>query len=97
MEVVSAITVGFTTSYYCSFTVYLLCVPTNVDTCTVSVDIHALVCHATYLLKQRGMSALGKGDTHGLAAAHFVVTLCIRWAWEIPARLWQQVSLLANF
>lgn len=51
MEAVSAITAGFTTSYYCSFTVYLLRVPTNVDTCSVPVDIRASVCHATHLLK----------------------------------------------
>lgn len=58
MGAVSAITVGFTTSYYCSFTVYLLCVPTYVDACSVPVDIRASMCHVTYLLKHRGMSDL---------------------------------------
>lgn len=58
MGAVSTDTVGFTTSYYCSFTFYLLCVPTYVDACSVPVDVRASMCHATHLLKHRGMSAL---------------------------------------
>lgn len=54
MGAVSAITAGFTTSYYCSFMVCLLCVPIYVDTCSVSVDIRAPMCHVTHLLKHRG-------------------------------------------
>lgn len=54
MGAVSAITVGFTTSYYCSFMVCLLCVPAYVDTYSVSVDTHAPVCHVTHLLQHRG-------------------------------------------
>lgn len=73
------------------------CVPTYVDTCSVTVAIHASMCHPTHILKHRGMSGLWKGDVHGLAAAHIVVSLCIRWAWEIPASLWPQASPLANF
>lgn len=64
-------TVGFTTSYYCSFAVYLLHVPAYVEACSVPVDVRASICHATHLLKHRGMTGLGKGDVHGLAATCF--------------------------
>lgn len=58
------------------------------------IYVHPCVMLPTSLSTGEGQAG---EKVHGLASARFVVALCIRWAWEIPTGLQQQVSPLANF